>query len=269
MKEEEKLLKVNLSNEQEKESIQKITGFRLYFFRALYSIQKYQGKNKFCDILFAIIEFIQLMAFPLDKIFAKGWRDYWFGTVGNFFRFFQLYSLWKGNTPFYIISYIVTCLYIIFMVIFFLYVFANSRQVAVKDKIIVSCIATQLQFETILNIPFLRTLFGIFTCKEDNVEVADDIKCHSVAQISLIVISIIFIIIFIFSIIIFHSTIFEFGVDRSKFKAAYTSSTNVILDIAKLLLIIFYQFIKEETALAIITLIISILFFFHFILSQH
>ena len=106
MKEEEKLLKVNLSNEQEKESIQKITGFRLYFFRALYSIQKYQGKNKFCDILFAIIEFIQLMAFPLDKIFAKGWRDYWFGTVGNFFRFFQLYSLWKGNTPFYIISYI-------------------------------------------------------------------------------------------------------------------------------------------------------------------
>ena len=268
MKEEEKLLKVNLSNEQEKESLKKITGFRLYFFRALYSIQKYQGKNKFCDILFAIIEFIQLMAFPLDKIFAKGWRDYWFGTVGNFFRFFQLYSLWKGNTPFYIISYIVTCLYIIFMVIFFLYVFANSRQVAVKDKIIVSCIATQLQFETILNIPFLRTLFGIFTCKEDNVEVADDIKCHSVAQISLIVISIIFIIVFIFSIIIFHSTIFEFGVDRSKFKAAYTSSTNVILDIAKLLLIIFYQFIKEETALAIITLIISILLFFHFIGTQ-
>ena len=37
MKEEEKLLKVNLSNEQEKESIQKITGFRLYFFRALFT----------------------------------------------------------------------------------------------------------------------------------------------------------------------------------------------------------------------------------------
>ena len=31
MKEEEKLLKVKLSNEQEKENIQKITGFRLYF----------------------------------------------------------------------------------------------------------------------------------------------------------------------------------------------------------------------------------------------
>ena len=268
MKEEEKLLKVNLSNEQEKESLKKITGYRLYFFRALYSIQKYQGKNKFCDILFAIIEFVQLMAFPLDKIFSKGWRDYWFGTVGNFFRFFQLYSLWKGNTPFYIISYIVTCLYIIFLVIFFIHTLTNSKQVAIKNKVIISCIASQLQFETILNIPFLRTLFGIFSCKDDNVEVATDIKCHSVTQITLIVFSIIFIIIFIFSIIIFHSTIFEFGVNRSKFKSAYTSSTVVILDIAKLLLIIFYQFVQEKTALAIITLIISLLLLFHFLGTQ-
>ena len=37
MKEEEKLLKINLSNEQEKENVNKIAGYRLYFFRALFS----------------------------------------------------------------------------------------------------------------------------------------------------------------------------------------------------------------------------------------
>ena len=159
MKEEEKLLRINLTNEQEKESVNKLTGYRLYFFRTLYSIQKYQGKNKFCDILFTIVEFFQLMAFPFDKIFAKGWGSVLFGTVGNFFRFFQLYSMWKGNTPFYIISYIITCLFIFFMVIFSFHTLVNSKQVAIKNKTIVMFIALQLQFEIILNIPFLRTLF--------------------------------------------------------------------------------------------------------------
>ena len=268
MKEEEKLLKINLSNEQEKENIKKLTGYKLYFFRALYSIQKYQGKNKFSDILFAIIEFIQLMAFPLDKIFSIGWRDKLFGTVGNFFRFFQFYSLWKGNTAFYIISYIITCLYIFFLLVLSLHLLVNSKQVAIKNKIIVMCIAFQLQFETILNIPFLRTLFGIFSCVNDDVEVAPDIKCHSVIQIILIVISVIFFIIFELLIIIFHKTIFEFGVCPSKLKAAYTSSTIIFLDIAKLILVFFYQFVYNETVLAIITLILSIILLFHFLGTQ-
>ena len=95
MKEEEKLLKINLTNEQEKENVNKITGYRLYFFRALFSIEKYQGKNAFCDILFTIIEFVQLIAFPMDKIFSKGWGSFWFGAVGNFFRFFQLFFYGK------------------------------------------------------------------------------------------------------------------------------------------------------------------------------
>ena len=268
MKEEEKLLKINLSNEQEKENINKLTGYKLYFYRALYSIQKYQGKNKFCDILFTIVEFIQLMAFPFDKVFAKGWGNYWFGTVGNFFRFFQLYSLWKGNTPFYIISYIITCLYILILAFFSIHTLVNSKQFAIKNKMIVSNIALLLQFETILNIPFLRTLFGIFSCDNDNVEVAPDIKCHGAVQIILIILSIIFIIIFKVLIIIFHCTIFEFGVNPSKFKAAYTSSTNVVLDVSKLILIILYQFVTKDTDLGIITLMLSLILFFHFIRTQ-
>ena len=268
MKEEEKLLKINLSNEQEKESLNKLTGYKLYFFRALYSIQKYQGRYKFCDILFTILEFAQLIAFPMDKIFYKGWRNYWFGTVGHFFRFFQLFFLWKGNTGFYIISYIITCLYIFFLLIFSIHTLVNSKQFAIKVKIIIQCVSMLLQLETVFNIPFMKTLFGIFSCSDDKIEACPDIKCHSITQICLIIISIIFIIIFYFLIIIFHSTIFEFGQNRSKLKACYTSSTIIILDLAKLLLVLLYQFVKNETPLAIITFILSLLLFCHFISTQ-
>ena len=268
MKEEEKLLKVNLTNEQEKESVNKLTGYKLYFFRALFSIEKYQSNNQFCDILFTIIEFVQLMAFPMEEIFKIGWGDCWFGTVGNFFRFFQFFYLWKGNTPFYIISYIITCLFIFFFLIFSIHTLVKSRQYNLHNKIIVLCLCTQIQFETILNIPFLRILFSMFTCNNGVIEVAPDIKCHSITQISLIVISIIFIIIFKFLIIIFHSTLFEFGANSSKFKAAYTSSTNIILDVSKLLLVLLYQFVTNHTALAIIAFIISLLLLFHFVSTQ-
>jgi hypothetical protein len=66
----------------------------------------------------------------------------------------------------------------------------------------------------------------------------------------------------------FHSTLFKFGVDRSRFKAAYTSSTNVILDISKLLLVLLYQFVTNEKVLAIITFILSLILFLQFISSQ-
>ena len=268
MKEEEKLLKINLTNEQEKENVNKITGYRLYFFRALFSIEKYQGKNAFCDILFTIIEFVQLIAFPMDKIFSKGWGSFWFGAVGNFFRFFQLFFLWKGNTGFYIISYIITCIYILILFIFFIHILMNSKQFAITAKFIIVSITLQLQFEHFLNIPFLRTLFGIFTCKDDKVEVAPDIKCHSITHIFLHIFSIIFILILKFLVIIFHSTLFEFGVNRGKFKAAYTSSTNVLLDVSKLLLILLYTFVTNEKVLAIFTFLLSILLFIHFISTQ-
>ena len=268
MKEEEKLLKINLTNEQEKENVNKITGYRLYFFRALFSIEKYQGKNAFCDILFTIIEFVQLIAFPMDKIFSKGWGSFWFGAVGNFFRFFQLFFLWKGNTGFYIISYIITCIYILILFIFFIHILMNSKQFAITAKFIIVSITLQLQFEHFLNIPFLRTLFGIFICKDDKVEVTPDIKCHSITHIFLHIFSIIFILILKFLVIIFHSTLFEFGVNRGKFKAAYTSSTNVLLDVSKLLLILLYTFVTNEKVLAIFTFLLSIILFIHFISTQ-
>ena len=268
MKEEENLLKINLSNPQEKEGSNKLSGYKLYFFRALYSIEKYHGKNKFCDILFTIIQFLQLMAFPMDKIFSPGWGDYWFGTVGNFFRFFQLIFLWEGNTPFYIISFIIVCIYILLLLIFFLHILINSKSISLKNKNISIIICNLLQFEIVLNIPIFKTLFGIFTCKGGGTNAAPDIKCHNGIHICLIIISIIFILIFTILIILFHITLYEFGVNPAKLKAAYTSSTEVLLDIAKLILILLYQFVTNETALSIITFFISLILFFHFISTK-
>ena len=51
-------------------------------------------------------------------------------------------------------------------------------------------------------------------------------------------------------------------------KSGYSSSTDVVLDITKLLLIILYQLISHEIILSIITLIMSIVILIHFIIIQ-
>ena len=84
-------------------------------------------------------------------------------------------------------------------------------------------------------------------------------------HIILIVISAIFIIIYQIIILIFHTTLYGFGVDVNKFKSGYTPSTEILLDIIKIVLIIFYQFISHQHTLSIITLILSIILLIHFL----
>ena len=56
------------------------------------------------------------MSFPLEKVFSTGWKNYWYGTVGHFFRYFQLVYLWQGNSEFYIVTYIISCLSLCLMI---------------------------------------------------------------------------------------------------------------------------------------------------------
>ena len=67
----EKLLNINLKVAQTKDELSPLKGFKLYLFEALYSIQQYVGRYKFWDIIFLIIEFIQLIAFQMDKFLTK------------------------------------------------------------------------------------------------------------------------------------------------------------------------------------------------------
>ena len=115
-KEEAKLMKLDLQKENKKIEKNEIQGFKLYFFRLIYVLLQNQKDNYFRDIMFIIIQFIQLMTFPMDRIFSNGWKNYWYGTAGHFFRYFQLIYLWEENSQFYIISYIVVCLYILLFI---------------------------------------------------------------------------------------------------------------------------------------------------------
>ena len=268
MKEEERLLNLDIEKELQKQSLSQPEGIKLYFFRALYSLLQNKQLNQFCDMLFTFFEFIQLMAFPMDKIFSSGWKNFMFGIIGNFFRYSQLISLWLGNSQVYLISYILTCLYILILLVAFIHVLINSALMSSHLNLSNKIISLLLEFEIILYIPFLKLLFGIFTCENGNLQSIPNIKCKSSMHFALMIISIIFSVIFVVLMILFRSTLFEFGRCNGKFKAAYTSSTEVLLEISKFLLIILYQFIKKEIPLAIITFILSLLLFIHFLNKQ-
>ena len=154
MAEFEKLIDIDLQIQHQKEEIIQTQSFKLYLFEALYSIQEYYGLYKFIDIIFVIIEFIQL-------------------------------------TSFFIITYILICIYIIILLSLFFHIMI--KYTLVKSKILIEGIAMMLQLLIILNIPFLRTLSSVFSCENDVLEISKEIECKSVIHIVLIIISILFI----------------------------------------------------------------------------
>ena len=261
----ERLIDVELKIQHLKEEEVSTNGFKLYLFEALYSIQQYFGIYKFLDLTFIIIEFIQLIAFPMDKTFNINQSNLWAKTIGNFFRYFQLTYLWN-NSSFFIIAYILICIYIIILLSLFLHILIKNK--LIKSNAIMIVIAIMIQLLIILNIPFLRTLFAVFSCHNNSVEIYQEIKCKSIIHIILIIISFIFIIIFKLFIIVFHYLVYEFGHNSNILKSGYTSSTEVMLDIAKFLLIIIYQFISNEIALSIISLALSVILLIHFLIIQ-
>ena len=261
----DKLINTALQIEHNKEGINQIKGFNLYLFEALYLIQQYIGRYKFWDILFIIVEFIQLMAFPMNEIFDESWGNHWVKTIGNFFRYTQLISLFS-DTSFFIIYFIFICVYILVFITLFIFIVIDL--ISFINVNIIKFFALMFQMQTILNIPFLRALFSIYLCKNDILEISHEIKCRSEIHIALIIISLIIIIIYKLIIIIFHCTLYEFGFQPNKLKSGYSSSTEVIFDLAKLILTITYQFISHELSLSIITLLISIILLINFMITK-
>ena len=263
----EKLIDIDLQLEHLK-SDQKIeNGFKLYLFEALYIIQQFHGSHKFFDLIFTIIEFIQLMAFPVNKIFDETCGNIWTKAIGNFFRLSHLIYFWEKSS-FFIIIYIITCLYIIILLSLFSYILIKSK--SLKSNSIVKVLVLLLQIQIVLDIPFLRTLFSAFSCENGYVELSYEIKCISGMHIILSTLSIIFVIIYVFLLLLFHLTLYEYGTNTSKLKSAYTSSTDIAFDITKLILITIHQFIsdKNKKTLAIITLVLSIILLYQFITIQ-
>jgi len=268
MKEEEKLMKLDLQKENKKIEANQITGIKLYFFKMIYVLLQNQIDNYFRDVIFIIAQFVQLMSFPLDTAFSSGWKNFWYGTIGNFFRYFQLIYLWYGNSQFYIISYIIAAIYILIFIILVIYTLHLLSNYILKSKAVIGILLTIYEFECIVNIPFFKILFSVFNFENELLEIAPFITCKGSLHIGMILISIILIICYLILIILFHMTLFEFGAIHGKVRAAFTSSTEVMLVLVKFILVVCYQFIKHQMALSLITLGLSLFLLVNFLDKQ-
>ena len=264
MKEEEKLMKLDLQKENKKIEANQINGIKLYFFKMIYVLLQNQTDNFFRDVIFIISQFIQLISFPLDA-FSSGWKNFWFGTIGHFFRFFQLIYLWYGNSQFYIISYFICIIYIIIFIVLVIYTLHLLSNYILNSKTVIWILLTIYEFECIVNIPFFKILFSVFNFENEKLEIAPIITCRSGFHIGMIIISSILIVCYLILIILFHMTLFEFGAIHGKIRAAFTSSTEVMLVLVKFILVVIYQFIKHQMALALITFCLSAFLLFNFI----
>ena len=266
MAEFEKLIEIDLKVQNQKEYISTINGFKLYLFEALYAIQQYHGLHQFWDILFIIFEFIQMLAFPMNKIFDESWGNTWVKMITNFFRYFQLIDFFQDNSYFTIV-YIISYVYLIIFLIIFFYIVINS--LISKPIVAIKALSFILQINIVLNIPFLKALFTIFSCNNNNkLEIFAEITCESPTHFILKVINILYTIIFELFIILFHMTLYEFGYNSNKLKSAYSCSSDILLDLTKLILIILYQFVEDAMSLAIATLFLSLILLVHFLITK-
>ena len=264
MKEEKILMKLQLENENQKLENMRISGLKLCFFNCVYSLLENQMENNFLDYLLIISQFIQLMAFPMDSIFSTGWKTSWYEAIGHFFHYFQSSLIFIDYSHFYIISFFISFLYIAIFIIFLLLSIHKLKKKFKIPKTLLDLLNIIIQLNTIFCIPFLKILFNIFICKNDNSLFNENIECHSKIHIAMMIISSISILIYIILLLLFKMIFYDFGVVQNKLKAAYTSSTEVLLLLTKIILVIIYQFIKHQIALSIITLLFSFFIYFDF-----
>ena len=268
MKEENKLMKLELEKENQKLETIKIAGLKHNFFNLIHYLLKNQRDNYFLDYLLIIGQFIQLMAFPINDIFSSNWKILWLGTIGHFFRYFQYIFIFIDYNHFYIICFFITFLYIIIFVLLLSISIHKLGKYSKIPKFLLEFVYIFVELNTILFVPFLKILFNIFSCDTDNILFSGVIQCHKKMHIGMIIISCILIVIFVMIILLFKITYFEFGVFQNKLKATFTSSTDVLLLLTQILLVIIYQFLKHQITLSIITLIISFFIFYDFYEKQ-
>ena len=264
-------MKLDLQKENKKIEMNQINGIKLSFFKMIYVLLQNQDDNIFRDVIFIIAQFVQLIAFPLGKTFDDSWKTYWYGTVGHFFQYLQIIHIFerdKSNSSFYIIAYIITCLYIIIFLILVIYSLNLLSNYILKSHSVIGILLTIYEFESVVNIPFLKILFAVFTFSGDSLEIAPAIKIKSFIHILMLILSIILVLCYMVLIILFHMTLFEFGAIHGKIRAAYTSSTEVLLVLVKFAMVVVYHFITNELALALITIIVSVFLIFDFLAKQ-
>ena len=184
-------MKLDLTKENKKLEMNQINGVKLSFFKMIYVLLQNQDDNIFRDIIFIIAQFVQLIAFPLGSAFDDSWKTFWYGTFGNFFKYFQIIHFFErtnNNSAFYIIAYILTCLYILVFVILVVYSLHLLSNYILKSHSIIGILLTIYEFECVVNIPFLKILFAVFESNSDKLEIAPKIGTKSFIHILMIIV---------------------------------------------------------------------------------
>ena len=193
------------------------------------------------------------MSFPLSSLFSSWRKNLWFETVSHFFHYFQTIFIFIDYSNFYFITFFLTFLFILISVILLVLSMHKLDKYYKLPKFSVSVMNVLLESNSILSLPFLKILFGVFiSCDSDNTIFNENIKCNGKMHIVMIVISCILIIIYYPALIMIQAVYYEFGIFGYKIKSVFTPHTEILLLLTKLLLVIIYQFIRHEIALSII-----------------
>lgn len=94
----------------------------------------------------------------------------------NIFKLFIFFERTNNNSAFYIIAYILTCLYILVFVILVVYSLHLLSNYILKSHSIIGILLTIYEFECVVNIPFLKILFAVFDLSGESLYIAPAIK---------------------------------------------------------------------------------------------
>jgi hypothetical protein len=147
----------NESPSQIKLFIQKIKN---NIFRLFYIISKQQNDSWTKLIIFTSIEFIQLIAFPLIPQFQPYWKNNNYIQISNFFQFFHLINVWKGNYLFYLLSQTIVFIYIITIFCLLIYLTLTLSSFQIQSKILLKIMEIIFSAHQIILLPILSKFYN-------------------------------------------------------------------------------------------------------------
>ena len=147
----------NESPSQIKLFIQKIKN---NIFRLFYIISKKQNDSWTKLIIFTSIEFIQLIAFPLIPEFHPYWKNNYYIQISNFFQFFHLINVWKGNYLFYLLSQTIVFVYIITIFSLLIYLTLTLSSFKIQSKILFKIMEVIFSAHQIILLPILSKFYN-------------------------------------------------------------------------------------------------------------
>lgn len=135
MADDQNLTKLNIKITEEKQPIEKFfNNFKIAFFDLNYLLIKHQEENYLIHIIIIIIQFLEIIAFPFSPYFTNYWNNTYYIILSDFFQYFQLIHLWKGNTAFYIIAYIIISILTVAFITLLIYVMVKLAKFKLKVK---------------------------------------------------------------------------------------------------------------------------------------